>query len=141
MLYYTNYIVSNKPLGHQTLANTVAHLCKTAGITGFKMNHSMRAIAATRLYHSGQLVMERTGHWSLDGIRKCKWTSSEPLSDIFNSKRPCQDPKTTKTTCTCSSSGTDAVGLPSTSATASPATMGVISDKINTGKTTHEYGP
>ena len=88
---------SNKPLGHQTLSTTVARLCKSAGISGFKTNHSLRATAATRLYQSGvdeQLVMERTGHRSLDGVRNYKRTSNaqrEELSDILNCKRPYLD--------------------------------------------------
>ena len=95
---------TNKPLGHHTLRNTVARLCKEAGITGYKTNHSLRATAATRLYQSGideQLVMERTGHRSLEGVRNYKRTSDqqrEALSDILNSKRVCSD----NTTVTCS---------------------------------------
>ena len=52
------------------------------------MNHSLRATAATRLYQSGideQLVMERTGHRSLEGVRSYKRTSDtqrEVSSDI-----------------------------------------------------------
>lgn len=85
---------SNRPLGYHTLSNMVARLCKAAGIHGFKTNHSLRAIAATLLYESGvdeQLVMERTGHGSLDGVRSYKRTTDmqrEALSDILNCKRP-----------------------------------------------------
>ena len=103
---------TNKPVGHHTLRNTLSRLCKTAGITGYKSNHSLRATAATRLYQSGvdeQLVMERTGHRSLEGIRSYKRTSDmqrKAVSDILNSKRPCTEgnsvclptnPSTTKT--------------------------------------------
>ena len=41
-----------------------------------------------------QLVMERTGHRSLDGVRNYKRTSNaqcEELSDTLNCKRPCLD--------------------------------------------------
>ena len=38
---------SVRPLGHNSLRKTVARLCKSAGITGFKTNHSLRATAAT----------------------------------------------------------------------------------------------
>ena len=62
-------------------SNTRWHsLCKQAGITGFKTNPSLGATAATRLYQSGvdeQLVMERTGHRSLDGIQHYKRTSDD----------------------------------------------------------------
>ena len=32
---------SNHPLGHNPLGNTVARLCRSAGISGFKTNHSL----------------------------------------------------------------------------------------------------
>ena len=85
---------SKKPLGYHTLSNTVARLCQDAGIHGYKTNHSLRATTATRLYESGvdeQLVMERTGHRSLDGVRSYKRTTDtqrEALSDILNRKTP-----------------------------------------------------
>ncbi len=81
---------SKCPLGHTTLGKTVARLCKSAGIEGYKTNHSLRATATSRLYQSGvdeQLVMERTGHRSLEGVRSYKRTSDaqrEALSDILN---------------------------------------------------------
>ena len=79
-----------RPIGHNKLEGTVARLCRQAGIPGYHTNHSLRATAATRLYQSGvdeQLVMERTGHRSLDGVRGYKHTSiaqKEALSDILN---------------------------------------------------------
>ena len=81
---------SSRPLGHTTLGKTIGRICKSAGIPGYKTNHSLRATSATRLYQSGvdeQLVMERTGHRSLDGVRSYKRTSDsqrEALSDILN---------------------------------------------------------
>lgn len=51
------------PIGHNTLAGTVARMCAAAGIKGYKTNHSLRATAATRLYQAGvdeQLIMEKT---------------------------------------------------------------------------------
>ena len=88
---------SNIPLGHANLGSTVSRLCKTAGISGFYTNHSLRATATTRLYQSGvdeQLVMERTGHRSLDSVRSYKRTSDcqrEAMSNILNGgKRPRQ---------------------------------------------------
>ena len=86
---------SKQPLGHTKLSKTVARLCSSAGIQGHKTNHSLRATTTSRLYHSGvdeQLVMERTGHRSLEGVRSYKRTSDqqrETLSDILNHpKRP-----------------------------------------------------
>ena len=99
---------SKKPLGYHTLSNTVARLCKEAGIPGYKTNHSLRATAATRLYESGvdeQLVMERTGHRSLEGVRSYKRTTDtqrEALSNILNSKRPRVENTTSSCTCTTS---------------------------------------
>ena len=51
-------------------------------------------LESTRLYQCGvdeQLVMERTGHQSLEGVRNYKRTSDmqrETLSDILNTKKP-----------------------------------------------------
>ena len=56
-----------------------------AGIKGFKTNHSLRATAASRLYHHGideQLKMERTGHKSLDGVRSYKRTSEDQQAAV-----------------------------------------------------------
>ena len=81
---------SQEPLGHNKLAGTVSRLCKSAGIKGFKTNHSLRVTNATRLYSSGtdeQLIMERTGHRSTDGVRPYKRTSESQqmaISDILN---------------------------------------------------------
>ena len=69
-----------------------SYLKYEAGIPGYKTNHSLRATAATRLYQSGvdeQLVMERTGHQSLEGVRSYKRISDiqrEALSDILNKR-------------------------------------------------------
>ena len=86
------------PVGRDKLANVVSTMCKQAGIGGYKTNHSLRATAATRLYSSGideQLVMERTGHRSTEGVCSYKRTSSEQqeaVSDILSlCKRPCAE--------------------------------------------------
>ena len=80
-----------KPIGHNALQGTVARLCQKAQIPGFHTNHSLRATTASRLFHASveeQLIMERTGHRSLEGIRSYKRTSEdqrEALSDVLNS--------------------------------------------------------
>lgn len=86
---------SMSPIGHHTLSQTVARLCREAGISGFRTNHSLRATTATRLYQAGvdeQLIMERTGHHSVDGVRSYKRTNQEQqenLSDILSlAKKP-----------------------------------------------------
>ena len=87
------YWFSRRPLGHNHLGTIVSKICKSAGIDGFKTNHSLRATSTSRLYQSGvdeQLVMERTGHRSIEGVRSYKRTSAEQrmaLSDILNWSR------------------------------------------------------
>ena len=79
-----------RAIGHHTLHNTVSRICTAAGIRGFKTNHSLRVTAATRLFQAGvdeQLIMERTGHHSTDGIRVYKRSSIEQqqaISDILS---------------------------------------------------------
>lgn len=84
---------SAKPLGHNTLSKAISKICKLAGMSGFKTNHSLRVTAATRLYQSGvdeQLIMEKTGHRSLEGVRSYKRTSDEQresISDILSNRK------------------------------------------------------
>ena len=66
-------------------------MCKDAGIPGYHTNHSLRALAATRLHHSGcveeQEIMERSGHRNSEAVRSYKRSSNEQLqqlSDILN---------------------------------------------------------
>ena len=65
-------------------------MCKAAGIEGYKTNHSLRATSTSRLYQGRveeQLVMERSGHHSVEGVRSYKRTSGghrRALSDILN---------------------------------------------------------
>ena len=74
--FTTHCWFSRSLVGHNTLKNFVANMCKEAGIQGYKINHSLRATAATRLYYASgvdeQLVMERTGHRSIEGITSYK---------------------------------------------------------------------
>ena len=85
-----NIWFSVTPIGHNTLSKTVGRLCSAAGITGFKTNHSLRVTTATRLFQSGideQLIMSRTGHCSLEGIRTYKRVSEnqqEEVSAVLN---------------------------------------------------------
>ena len=78
------------PVGHNTLSKTVKRLCAAAGIEGYKTNHSLRVTAATRLFKSGvdeQLIMSRTGHRSIEGVRTYKRVCEEQtkeLSSILN---------------------------------------------------------
>ena len=51
----------------------------------FKTNHSLQVTSATRLFQGWvdeQLIMGRTGHRSIDGIRTYKRVSNEQKEDI-----------------------------------------------------------
>ena len=72
------------PIGVNT---PVSKLCKKGGIEGYKTNHSLRVTAATRLFQKGideQLIMERMGHRSVDGVRAYKRTCSEQHEQLSN---------------------------------------------------------
>ncbi len=63
------------------LKKTVARLTAAVGLCGHFTNHSLRATAATRLYHKGideQVIKEVTGHTS-DAVWSYKRTSDEQL--------------------------------------------------------------
>ena len=59
-------------MGYNLLSSTVKRLCSAAGIVGKNTKHSLRATTATRLFRDGvdeQLIMNVTGHRSVEGIR------------------------------------------------------------------------
>jgi len=68
-------------------------LCQKAGIGGYKTNHSLRVTVATRLFQNGmdeQLIMERTGHRSTDGIQAYKRSCNEQqalVSRVLNREK------------------------------------------------------
>lgn len=80
------------PIGVHQLQTVVGKLCKQAGFEGRYTNHSLRASAATRLYHAGideQLIVEKTGHRS-KAVRVYKRTSEiqlEHISDVVQPKK------------------------------------------------------
>ena len=82
------------PIGIHTLSATVKRLCEKAGIHGYKTNHSLRVTAATRFFQKGtdeQLIMQRTGHRSTDGVRLYKRSCPEQqelLSKVLNREIP-----------------------------------------------------
>ena len=81
---------SKHAIGHNTLTKTIKRLCETAGIKGYFTNHSLRTTAATRLFEAGldeQLIMQRTGHRSVQGVRSYKRmteTLKKRTSDVLN---------------------------------------------------------
>ena len=89
-----------------SLGRIISRICKEADIGGYKTNHSLRATAATRLYQSGvdeQLVMERTGHRSLENVRSYKRTSDtqcQALSDILNCSKKTRTDSSSNEICT-----------------------------------------
>ena len=55
-------------------------VCKEAGVEKKYTNHSLRATGATRLFQSGtpeNVIMERSGHRSLDGVRQYERVSQD----------------------------------------------------------------
>ena len=133
---------SASPIGRNKLAKAVSNMCKECGIQGFRTNHSLRATAATRLYASGvdeQLVMERTGHRSIEGIRSYKRTSSEQqqaVSDILtNTKKHCSDvaiPQLTSATTDFAEVGNSTTQLPTTSNTTNICLPSFLASKTGT---------
>ena len=86
-------------VGHNTLRQMTKTMFEMGGIKGIKTNHSLRATAATRLYKEGvdeQLIMERTGHHSIDGVRSYKRTSAEQMIEISDILANTQNTQQTK---------------------------------------------
>lgn len=83
---------SKTPLGHNMLGKVVSDMMKQAGFDGHFTNHSLRVSLATRLFDAEvdeQLIMNRTGHSSTDGVRAYKRASTklkEITSDVLNQK-------------------------------------------------------
>ena len=61
------------PVGHNTLGKIISHLMQNANIPATsQIIHSLSSTVATRLFNAHvdkQLIMERTGHSSMKGIR------------------------------------------------------------------------
>ena len=115
----SNVWYSKVPVGHNTHAKTVHRICKNAQIPGYKTNHSLRVTSATRLFQKGvdeQLIMCRTGHRSIDGVRKYKRISENQNADTSNILNSCTNgvespqpiclPPSSKKCCTSESSST-----------------------------------
>ena len=73
--WYTNQV-----LGKNQLMTMVPKMFTEAGLSKRATNHSLRATGTTELYHCGvpeNVIKERTGHKSLDGVRAYERTSVE----------------------------------------------------------------
>ena len=79
---------SEVPVGNNALSQH--QLCTSAGIKGYKTNHSLRVTSATRMFQDGvndQLIISRTGHRSIEGVRTYKRILEEQrmeLSHVLN---------------------------------------------------------
>ena len=85
----------SKPVGHNTLTQTVKRLCAKVGVEGHYTNHSLRRTCATRLYQQGaddDQIMSVTGHRTLNGLKVYKRISlkqEERLSEMIRAtKKP-----------------------------------------------------
>ncbi|XP_013380784.1 zinc finger MYM-type protein 2 [Lingula anatina] len=80
-----NVWFSRQPIGVNTLSNFTRETCEKAGLKGFYTNHSLRATTATRLFRRGvdeQLIMTKTGHRSVEGVRSYKRPSEQQEQHI-----------------------------------------------------------
>ena len=71
----------DRPVGINKLQSVVRDVCAKAGLPGHYTNHSLRATAATRLYHNNfdeQIIQEFTGCRSI-AVREYKRTSDSQL--------------------------------------------------------------
>ncbi|CAG2232883.1 unnamed protein product [Mytilus edulis] len=78
-------------VGVNKLSNIMKTMCAEAGIDRYFTNHSGKRTCATALYQAGvpeQEIMNRTGHRSVESVRKYKRASSEMLKDISNILEP-----------------------------------------------------
>ena len=73
------------------LESMLKTICKDAGIEGNFTNQSGKSTCATHLYQAGvdeQSIMMRTGHRSVQGVRKYKRPSDTQLKEISNILEP-----------------------------------------------------
>jgi len=75
---------SSVPIGRNKLATVTKKICKCAGIRGSKTNHSLRA---TGLYLAGvpeKIIQQRTGHHSVEALRRYENTSEQQHQAVAN---------------------------------------------------------
>ena len=75
------------PIGRNKLGVMLKQMCQDAGIDGRYSNHSLRAAGATTMFQAGvpeKLMQQRTGHRSIEGLRRYERTSETQLVDISN---------------------------------------------------------
>ena len=79
----TNGFSGKMVLGINTLKTMLKNMFKEAGMAcSGKTNHSLKATCATRLFNSGvdeQIIMTKTGHRTVQGVRSYKRISHEQM--------------------------------------------------------------
>ncbi|XP_061186495.1 uncharacterized protein LOC133194575 [Saccostrea echinata] len=82
---------SKQCLGVNKLSKLMKSICEEGGLKGAFSNHSGKRTCATQLYQAGiqeQEIMGRTGHRSVQSVRKYKRPSGEMLEEISNVLEP-----------------------------------------------------
>ena len=75
---------SSVPVGKNALSKMVQEMCSKANIQGKKTNHSLRASGITQMFQAGlpeKVIQDRSGHCSLDGLRKYERVSEEQQAE------------------------------------------------------------
>ena len=76
---------TSQPIGWNSLQSMVKDMCAEAGVNGNKTNHSLRAAGATQLFSAGvpeKVIQQRTGHKSLDALRRYENTSEHQYRSV-----------------------------------------------------------
>ena len=71
---------SSQRIGRNRISQLMKTICSVSGVQNKYTNHSLRATGATRLFQSGtpeNVIMERSGHRSTDGVRQYERVSQD----------------------------------------------------------------
>ena len=82
---------SKQPVGRNTLAKIVPDIAAAAGMKGNYTSHTPKASCAMQLYDQGvdeQLIMERTGHRSVEAVRVYKRTTEGLVKTVSGALEP-----------------------------------------------------
>jgi integrase len=121
-LYGTVLKFSAQVIGINTLTTLTSKMCKDAGLEGNFSSHSGKRTCATNLYQAGiseELIMQRTGHRSIEGVRTYKRPSSEMLREVSSVLDP---PSPPKTLCQATTKSETTIGCKNDASTAHPDT-------------------
>ena len=78
---------SSVPVGRNTLSNMMKEMAKEAGLPNQYTNHSLRAYGTTEMFRKGvpeAIIKQRTGHRSLEGLRKYERVTKEQEMAVSN---------------------------------------------------------